>query len=71
MHAGSTRATLTRQRMSLLQWAMEGRVRIHCVLCSNQPPSDGQWKRLLKLVANTPVIRTMREGAEITSEHGT
>jgi len=48
----------------------QGKVRIHRVLHSDQPLSDEQWQRLLEIVANTPVTKTMREGAEITSERG-
>ncbi|MGC1547959.1 MAG: OsmC family protein [Rhodanobacter sp.] len=48
----------------------QGKVRINRVLHSDQPLSDEQWQRLLEIVANTPVTKTMREGAEITSERG-
>lgn len=47
-----------------------GKIRIHRLLYSDQPLSDDQWRRLLEIVANTPVTKTMREGAEITSARG-
>ncbi|RUL78980.1 OsmC family protein [Dyella choica] len=47
-----------------------GRMRIHRLLYSDQSLSDDQWRRLLEIVANTPVTRTMREGVEITSARG-
>ena len=40
------------------------------VLHSDQPLTDEQWNRLLEILANTPVTKTMREGAVITSERG-
>jgi putative redox protein len=46
----------------------DGKMHIHRVLHSDQPLSDVQWSRLLEIVANTPVTKTMREGAVITSE---
>jgi putative redox protein len=48
----------------------DGKVRIHRVLYSDQPLSDEQWRRLLEIVANTPVTKTMRDGADISSERG-
>ena len=48
----------------------EGKVHIHRILHSDQPLTDEQWNRLLEIVANTPVTKTMREGAVITSERG-
>jgi putative redox protein len=48
----------------------EGRLHIHRVLHSDQALSDAQWERLLEVVANTPVTKALREGAEITSERG-
>ena len=48
----------------------EGKLHIHRVLRSDQPLSDAQWNRLLEIVANTPVTKAMREGAQISSERG-
>lgn len=48
----------------------DGRLHIHRVLHSDQALSDAQWARLLEVVANTPVTKALREGAEITSERG-
>ncbi|QOF76496.1 OsmC family protein [Variovorax sp. 38R] len=48
----------------------DGKVHIHRVLHASGPLTDAQWSRLLEVVANTPVTKTMREGAEITSERG-
>lgn len=48
----------------------EGRMHVHRVLRSDQPLSDEQWQRLLEIVANTPVTKAMREGADITSARG-
>ncbi|MFN9474598.1 OsmC family protein [Acidovorax sp.] len=48
----------------------EGRLHIHRVLHSDQALSDAQWERLLEVVANTPVTKALRDGAEITSERG-
>ncbi len=48
----------------------EGKAHIHRVLHASGPLTDAQWSRLLEVVANTPVTKTMREGAEITSERG-
>ena len=48
----------------------DGKVHIHRILHSDQPLTDEQWNRLLEIVANTPVTKTMREGAVITSERG-
>ncbi len=48
----------------------DGKLHVHRVLHSDQPLSDPQWARLLEVVANTPVTKALREGAEITSERG-
>ena len=48
----------------------QGGLHIHRVLHSDQALSDAQWERLLEVVANTPVTKALREGAEITSERG-
>ena len=48
----------------------EGKLHIHRVLRSDQPLSEEQWNRLLEIVANTPVTKAMREGAQISSERG-
>lgn len=48
----------------------DGRMHVHRILRSDQPLSDEQWQRLLEIVANTPVTKAMREGAEITSARG-
>lgn len=48
----------------------DGKAHIRRVLHADAPLSDAQWERLLEVVANTPVTKTMREGAEITSERG-
>jgi putative redox protein len=61
---GEFRAELTLERDE------SGKVRIHRTLHSDQPLSEEQWQRLLEIVANTPVTKTMRDGAEITSERG-
>jgi putative redox protein len=47
-----------------------GRVHIHRVLHSDQPLEDAQWQRLLEIADRTPVTKTMREGAVITSARG-
>lgn len=49
---------------------VEGKVHIRRVLYSDAVLDDAQWDRLLEVVANTPVTKTMREGAAITSERG-
>ncbi len=49
----------------------DGKAHIRRVLHSDVPLTDAQWSRLLEVVANTPVTKTMREGAEIVSERGT
>lgn len=49
----------------------DGKAHIRRVLHSDAPLTDAQWSRLLEVVANTPVTKTMREGAEIVSERGT
>lgn len=61
---GEFRADLSMERDE------DGKVRIHRVLHSDQPLSDEQWQRLLEIVANTPVTKTMRDGADISSERG-
>lgn len=61
---GEFRAELSLQRDE------EGRLHIHRVLHADQALSDAQWERLLEVVANTPVTKALREGAEITSERG-
>lgn len=61
---GEFRAELTMERDE------DGKVRIYRVLHSDQSLSDEQWHRLLEIVANTPVTKTMRDGAEISSERG-
>jgi putative redox protein len=48
----------------------DGRLHVHRVLRSDQPLTDEQWQRLLEIVANTPVTKAMREGADITSARG-
>jgi putative redox protein len=48
----------------------DGRMHVHRVLRSDQSLTDEQWQRLLEIVANTPVTKAMREGAEITSARG-
>ncbi len=47
-----------------------GKAHIKRVLRSDQPLDEAQWTRLLEIVANTPVTKTMRDGAEIVSERG-
>jgi len=39
-------------------------------LHASAPLTDEQWSRLLEIVANTPVTKAMREGAEISSRRG-
>ena len=48
----------------------DGRMHVHRVLRSDQALTDEQWQRLLETVANTPVTKAMREGAQITSARG-
>ena len=48
----------------------DGRMHVHRILRSDQPLTDEQWTRLLEIVANTPVTKAMREGAEISSARG-
>lgn len=48
----------------------EGHLHVNRVLHATGPLDDAQWKRLLEVVANTPVTKVMREGATITSERG-
>ena len=48
----------------------DGRMHVQRVLRSDQPLTDEQWQRLLEIVANTPVTKAMREGAEISSARG-
>jgi putative redox protein len=47
-----------------------GKISVHRILHSDQPLTEAQWDRLLEVVANTPVTKAMREGADITSERG-
>lgn len=37
---------------------------------SDQTLANKQWQRLLEIVANIPVIKTMREDVDITSTQG-
>ena len=48
----------------------DGHLHVNRVLHATGPLDDAQWKRLLEVVANTPVTKVMREGATITSERG-
>ena len=48
----------------------DGKPHVRRTLRSDQPLTDGQWARLLEIVANTPVTKAMRDGAVITSERG-
>ncbi|HET6397567.1 MAG TPA: OsmC family protein [Pseudoxanthomonas sp.] len=48
--------------------AADGRMHIHRRLHASGSLDEAQWRRLLEVVENTPVTRTMREGATITSE---
>jgi putative redox protein len=48
----------------------DGRMHVQRILRSDQPLTDEQWARLLEIVANTPVTKVMREGAEISSARG-
>jgi putative redox protein len=48
----------------------DGKVFIRRILHSDQALSDEQWQRLLEIVEKTPVTKAMREGAQITTEHG-
>lgn len=61
---GEFRAELDLQRDD------EGRLHVHRTLHASGPLSDGQWQRLLEIVANTPVTKAMREGVDITSSRG-
>ena len=47
-----------------------GNAHILRVLHPDATLSDAQCNWLLEIVANTPVTKTMRQGAEITSERG-
>ena len=49
----------------------DGRLHVNRILHATGPLDGAQWKRLLEVVANTPVTKVMREGATITSERGT
>lgn len=51
-----------------LSFDEDGKPHVHRTLRSDQPLDDAQWKRLLEIVANTPVTKAMRDGAVITSE---
>lgn len=48
----------------------EGRLHVMRTLHASAPLTDEQWNRLLEIVANTPVTKAMREGAEISSRRG-
>jgi putative redox protein len=48
----------------------EGRLHVTRTLHASAPLTDEQWNRLLEIVANTPVTKAMREGAEISSRRG-
>jgi putative redox protein len=48
----------------------EGKVHIQRTLHSDQPLDDAQWQRLIEIADKTPVTKTMREGAVITSTRG-
>ena len=48
----------------------DGKLHVQRTLHSDQPLSDEQWRRLLEIVANTPVTKAMREGATIESRRG-
>ncbi len=49
----------------------DGHLHVNRILHATGPLDEAQWKRLLEVVANTPVTKVMREGATITSERGT
>lgn len=61
---GALRAELTLSRNA------DGKPHIHRLLWSAGALDEAQWKRLLEVVANTPVTKAMRDGAEITSARG-
>jgi putative redox protein len=61
---GEFRAELTFMRDD------EGKVHIHRILHSDQPLDDTQWQRLIEIADKTPVTKTMRDGAVITSARG-
>ncbi len=48
----------------------DGHLHVLRTLHASGPLTDEQWNRLLEIVANTPVTKAMREGAEITSRRG-
>src|SRR5258705_256862 len=48
----------------------EGKVHIHRILHSDQVLDDAQWQRLIEIADKTPVTKTMREGAVISSARG-
>ena len=48
----------------------DGHLHVNRILHATGPLDEAQWKRLLEVVANTPVTKVMREGATITSERG-
>ena len=53
-----------------LGFGEDGRPHVHRILHADGPLDDAQWARLLEVVANTPVTKAMREGADITSARG-
>ena len=53
-----------------LSFGEDGRPHVHRSLHADGPLDDTQWTRLLEVVANAPVTKAMRVGAEITSERG-
>jgi len=48
----------------------DGHLHVMRTLHATGPLTDEQWNRLLEIVANTPVTKAMREGAEISSRRG-
>ena len=53
-----------------LSFGEAGRPHVHRSLHADGPLDDTQWARLLEVVANTPVTKAMRDGADITSARG-
>ena len=53
-----------------LHFGEDGRPQVHRTLHADGPLDDAQWARLLEIVANTPVTKAKREGADITSTRG-
>jgi len=47
-----------------------GQASVHRTLKSDAALDEAQWARLLEIVANTPVTKTMREGALIETSLG-